>query len=66
MPDAHLQFLIGFEKGEPNWALIGLPKAADLPAVRWRQQNVDKSPAEKRAALMTHLADVPAIDVRWQ
>jgi predicted nucleotidyltransferase component of viral defense system len=60
MPDAHRGFLIAFEKGEPDWNLIGLPAAAELPAVRWRQQNLDKLSNEKRRALVTGLEEVLA------
>lgn len=60
MPNAHRQFLIAFERGAPDWGLIGLPDAAELPAVRWRQQNLDKLPAEKRAALVGRLEEVLA------
>ena len=56
MPDAHRQFLMGFERGEPDWELIGLPEAADLPAVNWRQLNLDKLSAASRARLIDQLA----------
>lgn len=36
MPDDHRQFLVGFERGEPDWSLLGLPHVADLPAARSR------------------------------
>jgi hypothetical protein len=42
MPDKHWKFLISFEKGKPDWPLIGLPAAANLPAVKWRQVNLNK------------------------
>jgi predicted nucleotidyltransferase component of viral defense system len=58
MPVAHREFLIGFEKGDPDWSLIGLPNAARLPAVRWRRHNLDKASPEKRAALVAKLAVV--------
>lgn len=48
MPGAHRQLLIGFKRGEPNWDLLGLPHVADLPAVKWRQQNYDKLTADVR------------------
>ena len=41
MPDAHRRFLLSFEKGDPDWSLVGVPGAADLPAVLWRQLNLD-------------------------
>jgi predicted nucleotidyltransferase component of viral defense system len=54
----HRKFLISFERGKPDWNLLGLQKAADLPAVRWRQQNLDKLPSTKRALLVTRLEEV--------
>ncbi|WP_199805388.1 nucleotidyl transferase AbiEii/AbiGii toxin family protein [Bradyrhizobium pachyrhizi] len=58
MPDNHRKFLISFEKGQPDWNLLGLPKAAELPAVRWRQQNLDKLSVSKRAILIAKLEEV--------
>ncbi|AXK81546.1 nucleotidyl transferase AbiEii/AbiGii toxin family protein [Pseudolabrys taiwanensis] len=55
MPAAHKDFLIGFERGEPDWDLLGLPGVPDLPAVKWRQINLDKLPKEKRDALVAGL-----------
>ena len=54
----HREFLVSFEHGKPDWDLLGLPNAADLPAVRWRQQNLDKLSPTKRAALVTRLQEV--------
>jgi hypothetical protein len=54
----HRKFLISFERGQPNWDLLGLPNAADLPAVRWRQQNLDKLSQNKRAILVARLEEV--------
>jgi predicted nucleotidyltransferase component of viral defense system len=60
MPDAHRKFLVAFERGQPDWTLLGLPAAAGLPAVKWRQLNLDKIPARKRAALADELEKVLA------
>jgi predicted nucleotidyltransferase component of viral defense system len=60
MPQDHRKFLVSFERGDPDWKLLGLPNAADLPAVRWRQQNLDKLTAAKRAALVRRLEEVLA------
>lgn len=49
MPEAHRHFLIGFKRGEPDWSLLGLPHVADLPAVKWRQQNYEKLSVDVRA-----------------
>lgn len=51
MPDKHRQFLVSFERGNPKWDLLGVLDARDLPAVKWRTQNLDSLPAERRAAL---------------
>jgi predicted nucleotidyltransferase component of viral defense system len=58
MSPNHRRFLVSFERGEPVWDLLGLPNAVELPAVRWRQQNLDKLPANKRALLVTRLEEV--------
>lgn len=58
MPQAHKDFLMGFKRGEPDWNLLGVPDAADLPAVRWKQINLDKLPAEHRAKLVAQLEKV--------
>ena len=60
MPDTHRKFLLAFERGEPDWATLGLGSAADLPAVRWRQHNLDGLKAEKRQARVRQLEEVPA------
>jgi hypothetical protein len=38
--------------------LLGLSNAADLPAVRWRRQNLDKLSQNKRAQLVARLEEV--------
>lgn len=60
MPDKHRQFLVSFERGTPDWALLGLEGIADLPAVQWRQLNLDKLSAAKRADLVSRLEEVLA------
>ncbi len=58
MPEAHRRFLISFKRGDPEWTLLGVPAAAGLPAVKWRQQNLDKLPKKKRAELVEALEKV--------
>lgn len=52
MPDHHREFLIGFERAEPDWSLLGISNVAELPAIRWRQRNLDKLSADQRSALV--------------
>ena len=58
MPDSHRRFLISFERGAPEWLLLGVAGAAELPAVKWRQQNLEKLPKAKRAELVEALEKV--------
>jgi hypothetical protein len=58
MSAEHRDFLISFKEGKPNWSVLGIPVAKDLPAVRWKQHNLDQLPAAKRAALVKKLRDV--------
>lgn len=62
MPDAHRRFLLSFERGEPDWTLLGVEGAKDLPAVKFRQLNLDKLSAERRRHLVTELATALSID----
>ena len=55
MPESHRRFLISFERGAPDWTLLGVAGAAELPAVKWRQQNLDKLTKKKRAELVEAL-----------
>ena len=41
MPERHRAFLLSFERGSPDWSLLGVKAAANLPAVKWRQNNLD-------------------------
>ncbi|MFB6465007.1 hypothetical protein [Bradyrhizobium tunisiense] len=58
MPKEHREFLIGFKLGKPDWALLGVDGAAELPAVRWKQINLDKLRAADREKLVTQLIAV--------
>lgn len=58
MPGQHRRFLLSFKRGAPGWTLLDIPAAQDLPAVKWKQQNLDKLPADSRAALADRLERV--------
>ena len=58
MPLQHQEFLIGFEEGKPDWSLLAIPHASNLPAVLWRQQNLDKLKVEQRIDLVANLRRV--------
>lgn len=48
MPKEHRQFLVGFKEGTPDWDLLGVPEARNLPAVRWKQLNLNRLTPEDR------------------
>lgn len=58
MPTAHREFLVGFKSGEPDWTLVGLPGIADLPAVRWKQRNLDQRAPDRRDRVVEGLRAV--------
>ena len=62
MPDEHRQFLVGFKRGEPNWELLGIPHAQHLPAVTWKQQNLERLSADRRRALVDSLEAILFLD----
>jgi predicted nucleotidyltransferase component of viral defense system len=58
MPAVHRRFLLSFEQGKTDWPLLGLSGVSELPAVKWRQLNLNKLSAEKRAVLVARLEEV--------
>lgn len=58
MPTDHRQMLISFERGEPDWSLLGLDHIPKLPAIRWRQLNLDKLAPNAREELVANLERV--------
>jgi len=61
MPEQHKKFLVSAKKGELDWSLFDLPGAKDLPAVRWKLENLAKLPAAKRAQLLSGLSEALGI-----
>ncbi len=43
MPENHKEFLRSFYCRKPDWQLLGIDGVENLPAVRWRELNLDKS-----------------------
>jgi hypothetical protein len=62
MPRAHRSFLASFKRGEPDWKLLGIPHAEQLPAVRWRLQNLEKLDVRKRQQLIDNLLKALSIE----
>lgn len=52
------QFLVSFKSGRPDWPLLGLDGIEQLPAVRWKQINLDKMSKDKKEAALKALEEV--------
>lgn len=55
LTDKHRDFLLGFKQGKPDWGLLPHPNIQDLPAVRWKQQNLEKMDSNKRQQALNKL-----------
>src|SRR5690606_8242831 len=40
LSDSHRQFLSGLTRGKPDWSLLQCPHANQLPALRWKLENL--------------------------
>jgi Nucleotidyl transferase AbiEii toxin, Type IV TA system len=52
------QFLLSFKRKQPDWSLLGLADVKNLPAIRWKLQNLNAMPAEKHQRAVQQLEDV--------
>jgi Nucleotidyl transferase AbiEii toxin, Type IV TA system len=55
MPEHHKRFLVSVKRGAPDWALLDVPRARDLPAVRWKLENPARLSADKRKQQLKRL-----------
>lgn len=56
LTEADRSFLVGFKRGTPDWQLIRHSHAEALPAVRWKQFNLERMVARKREDATQRLA----------
>ena len=56
--DADKRFLMSIKKCEPQWDLLGLQGIDQLPAIRWKLQNLERMPKAKHAAAVDRLKAV--------
>jgi predicted nucleotidyltransferase component of viral defense system len=61
MPEHHRHFLISVKRGEPDWTLLDIPSAKDLPAVQWKLENLAKLSPARRGQLLAGLSDALGI-----
>ena len=58
MSEDHRHFLVSFYRRKPEWSLLGLNGLDQLPAVRWRELNLDRAGEETRADMVHKLEEV--------
>jgi predicted nucleotidyltransferase component of viral defense system len=52
MTEEERRFIVSVKEGEPQWNLLGIPGIENLPAVRWKLQNIRQmAPTKHREAL---------------
>lgn len=56
------QFLISLYQHSPDWAALGLENASNLPAVKWKLNNIAKMPDSKRDASLLALRQVLGVN----
>ena len=61
LDDAAQAFLLGLHDAEPDFDVIGLPQAADLPAVKWKLLNLQKLIADNPAKHAEQKAELFAL-----
>jgi predicted nucleotidyltransferase component of viral defense system len=58
MPEEHRRFLLDFKRGEPNWTMLGIAGASELPAIRWKRRNLDSLSDKERKRLADGLEKI--------
>ena len=47
LQDSDRAFLLSFKAKQPDWSLLGLDGVDELPAVKWKQINLNKMAKDK-------------------
>ncbi|ODB87998.1 hypothetical protein A3193_03640 [Candidatus Thiodiazotropha endoloripes] len=55
LTDHHKRFLLSLKSGEPKWDLLKYIHSQDLPAVRWKLQNIQRLTSEQREEALSKL-----------
>jgi len=48
-------FILNFKKGEPNWSYFSVDHISELPAIKWKQYNLNKMGIKERSKLIDSL-----------
>lgn len=49
------KFLVAFKAGKPNWDHFSVEHVQDLPAIKWKQHNLDRMRDADRNAMIENL-----------
>jgi len=60
LDDDERQFLLSLKRGEPEWELLGFEHLAQLPAVQWKLQNIQRMDPAKWHDMLRHLETILA------
>lgn len=58
MPEDHKRFLLSFYRRNPEWDRLSIADLDRLPAVRWREFNLDKAGRETRENIVAALDNI--------
>jgi predicted nucleotidyltransferase component of viral defense system len=58
------EFLLSFKQGRPDWGLFDEPGAAGLPAIRWKQMNIQKL-AKNKSKHSEQVANLKMVLAKW-
>lgn len=56
--DAHREFLLSIYRRQPDWSLLPLEGLERLPAVKWRELNLDRAGNQTQKAIVKQLDKV--------
>ena len=55
LTESDKKFLMSFKQSQPDWDLLGLKKASELPAVRWKLHNLELMDSELKKNAISKL-----------
>ena len=58
LTDQDVEFLLSFKSGKAQWDLLPLQGVSDLPAIKWKLQNIAKIPPQKHIEAQDKLKSV--------
>ncbi|MCG1018831.1 MULTISPECIES: nucleotidyl transferase AbiEii/AbiGii toxin family protein [Burkholderiaceae] len=62
---AHRHFLLGLARGTPDWSLLAIPHAAELPALRWKLANLETFRQRRPAVFAKHIEELETAFARY-